>query len=417
MGQQQNKSVYPLHAIEFQPIAEYKTSGQVTCLEWSPDGSMLVASLRKSMTESKKNGYFIQCFDLHPILGAYASDWDDFGGDGNQYDFDKNESDDDDDADADDSRTKIFTLQDHPSRLVFSSDGSYIYMAMDIDPNSEENEKRRPAFLVYLDLTQNQLHRCKTVDRIIDHQTEFIVDMTMNNGRSILIVATSTHQNNGRIIAWNIEENTNSIIERKGVRVSSLLFSDDDLWLIVGRMDGNLEFWNACNQNNEKAQSYYKQQQQQQTAKTPKSDTNEEEEEQDNQINPTDSDMTLFEKRYEENIHSGPVFHITTSNGVLISSAKPSNLEYESFFIDNVLWDIRLLMNMGKRAKLVARLHNVNESEKDITRLLCLSPVTSRHVREGGGPGSLLAASGDHAVYCHNMMDILLDSLSMGNIQ
>ena len=143
------QSTYPLHAIEFQPIAEYKTSGRVTCLEWSPDGSMLVASLRKSMGDSKKSGYFIQCFDLHPILGAYASDWDDFGGDGNKYDFDKNESNGgdangDEEDDADDSRTKIFTLQDHPSRLVFSSDGALIYMAMDIDPNSEENEKRRP---------------------------------------------------------------------------------------------------------------------------------------------------------------------------------------------------------------------------------------------------------------------------------
>jgi len=370
---------------------------------------MLVASLRKSMTDSK-NAYFIQCFDLHPILGAYASDLDDFGGDANQYDFDSNDDAEDENADADDSRTKIFTLQDHPSRLVFSSDGSFIYMAMDIDPNSEENEKRRPAFLVYLDLTQNQLHRCKTVDRIIDHQTEFIVDMTMNNGRSMLIVATSTHQNIGRLIAWNIEENTTTIVERKGLRVSSLLFTDDDLWLIIGRMNGVLEFWNVCNQNNEKLQSYYKQQTE--TTKKEKK-----EEQQGTAMG--DIEISLFEKRFEEKqAHSGPVFHITTSNGILISSAKPANLEYESFFIDNALWDIRLLMNVGKRARMVSRLQNVNESEKDITRLLCLSPVTSRHVREGGGPGSLLAASGDHAVYCHNMMDILLDTLlSVGKMQ
>ena len=52
---------------------------------------------------------------------------------------------------------RVFTLQNHPSRLVFSSDGGLVYMAMDIDPNSEENEARRPAFLVYLDLAQNQL--------------------------------------------------------------------------------------------------------------------------------------------------------------------------------------------------------------------------------------------------------------------
>jgi len=406
------KSIDPLHVVSFEPIAEYKTTGQVTSLEWSPDGSMLVASLRKS--NEKKNSYFIQCFDLHPILGPYASDLDDFGGDANQYDFDSNEEE-EEQSDNEESRTKIFTLQDHPSRLVFSHDGSFIYMAMDIDPNSEENEKRRPAFLVYLDLTQNQLHRCKTVDRIIDHQTEFIVDIAMNNARSMMIVATSTHQNIGRIVAWNIDENTTNIVERKGLRVSSLLFTDDDQWLIIGRMNGKLEFWNVCNANDEKMQSYYKQQ------KETTDVTNEDDEDKDKKQQPTmdDIDVCLFEKRFEESIHSGPVFHITTSNGILISSAQPSNLEYESFFIDNALWDIRLLMKTKTKngCKLVAKLHNVNESEKDITRLLCLSPVTSRHVREGGGPGSLLAASGDHAVYCHNMMDVLLDVVSLGSAQ
>jgi len=365
-------STYPLHAIEFQPIAEYKTSGQVTCLEWSPDGSMLVVSLRKQMKDgANKFGYFIQCFDLHPILQPYTTDWDDFGGDNNEYDFDAADAHNHDGSDdEDESRTKIFTLQDHPSRLVFSSDGSQIYMAMDIDPNSEENEARRPAFLVYLDLGQNQLHRC-------------------------------------------IDRNETRIVERNGARISSLLFTDDDSWLIVGRDSGQLEFWNVYNENNKKLQSYYKQQNSEKDNKDTDKETEEEvEDEQDQSVN-----ISLFEQKFVETIHSGPVFHLTTSNGVLISSAKPTSLEYESFFTDNVVWDIRLLMNFGKQSRMVARLHNLNDSEKDITRLLDLSPVTPRHVREGGGPGTLLAASGDHAVYCHNMMDVFLDAMSMGNLQ
>ncbi len=229
-------STYPLHAIEFQPIAEYKTSGKVTCLEWSPDGSMLVVSLQKNINDNKF-GYFIQCFDLSYYWSQYDIDID--GGIGIDIDGGI-------DSDCDEeSKTKIFTLQDHPSSLLFSNDGTFIYMSMDIDPNSEENEKRRPAFLVYLDLTQNQLHRCKTVDRIIDHQTEFIVALTMNNSRNIMIVATCTHQNNGRIIAWDIEKNQTRIIERKGTRVSKLLFTDDDSWVIIGRNNGKLEFWNS----------------------------------------------------------------------------------------------------------------------------------------------------------------------------
>ena len=314
--------------------------------------------------------------------------------------------------DEDDSRTKIFTLQDHPSRLVFSHDGTYIYMSMDIDPNSEENEKRRPAFLVYLDLAQNQLHRCKTVDRIIDHQTEFIVGLAMNNARNVMVVATSTHQQSGRMIAWDIEKNETRIVERKGERISSLMFTDDDSWLVVGRNTGKLQFWNIYNEHNKKLQTYYQRQVSPREASA-ESDNGDD----DENLHQTDNaSISSFELKYEENIHSGPVFHVTTSNGILISSAKPNNLEYESFFIDNVIWDIRQLMNIGRRARMVSRLHNVNDQEKDITRLLDLSPVTPRHVREGGGPGTLLAASGDHAVYCHNMMDVILDSLSMGNL-
>merc|ERR1712087_325643 len=193
---------------------------------------------------------------------------------------------------------------------------------------------------------------------------------------------------------------------------SSLLFTDDDSWLIVGRDSGQLEFRNVYNENNKKLQSYYKQQQQQNSGKE-KDDT---EAEQDESVEESVT-ISRFEQKFVETIHSGPVFHLTTSNGVLISSAKPTSLEYETFFTDNVVWDIRLLMNFGKQGRVVTRLHNLNDSEKDITRLLDLSPVTPRHVREGGGPGTLLAASGDHAVYCHNMMDVFLDAMSMGNLQ
>jgi len=237
----------------------------------------------------------------------------------------------------------------------------------------------------------------------------------MNNARNVMVVATSTHQNKGRMIAWDIEKNETRIVERKGTRIASLLFTDDDSWLIVGRATGKLEFWNVYNENNKKLQSYYKQQKIKSNNKD--NDATDDNIEQVDDDNNNVESISLFEKKYEETIHSGPVFHVTTSNGILISSAKPTNLEYESFFIDNIIWDIRLLMNIGKRGKLVSRLHNVNDSEKDITRLLDLSPVTPRHVREGGGPGTLLAASGDHAVYCHNMMDVLLDALSMGNLQ
>jgi len=261
---------------------------------------------------------------------------------------------------------------------------------------------------------QNQLHRCKTVDRIIDHQTEFIVGLAMNSSRSVMVVATSTHQGSGRMIAWDIERNETRIVERKGNRISSLLFTDDDSWLIVGRDSGQLEFWNVYNEHNKKLQSYYKQQQKESGADNEnESDKGQND---DGDIE-EESNISIFEQKYVETIHSGPVFHLTTSNGVLISSAKPTSLEYESFFIDNVVWDIRLLMNVGKQGRLVARLHNLNDSEKDITRLLDLSPVTPRHVREGGGPGTLLAASGDHAVYCHNMMDVFLDAMSMGSLQ
>merc|ERR1711879_1042832 len=94
----------------------------------------------------------------------------------------------------------------------------------------------------------------------IDHQTEFIVDLAMNNARNIMVVATSTHSNSGRMIAWDIEKNETRIVERKGLRISSLLFTEDDSWLVVGRMNGTLQFWNIFNEHNKKLKSYYKEQ-------------------------------------------------------------------------------------------------------------------------------------------------------------
>lgn len=388
------KCTIPLHTIEFQPIAEFKTSGPVTSLEWSPDGSMLVVSLMKVLSEMPlKYAYFIQCFDLHPILGSYSNFDDDFNVNGSGSSAENKQ------------RSKIFTLQDHPSRLVFNSDGSVIYMAMDIDPNSEENEKRRPAFLVYLDLEQNQLHRCKTVDRIIDHQTEFIVDLAVNHGRNLMIVGTCTHQGKGRMIAWDMERNTTKIIERQGSRISSMIFTDDDKWLIVGRVLGTIEYW-----------MFGEQQQNEMNA------NDEENDEQTTDVNDTNTDgdhdeqpsqYLMFEMKFSDNsTHTGPVFNMSTSNGILLTSAKPQNLAiFESFFVDSVVWDIRHLMNNAQPARMICHLHNINENDKDITRLLDLCPVTARHVREGAGPGTLLAASGDRAVYCHNLIDVLLDAI------
>lgn len=239
------------------------------------------------------------------------------------------------------------------------------------------------------------------------------MDLAMNNARTIMVVATSTHSNSGRMIAWDIEKNETRIVERKGLRISSLLFTEDDSWLVVGRVDGILQFWNVFNEHNKKLKSYYKEQPKEQGT----AQSEEEEEQQEEADESAANSITSFEMKFEETVHSGPVFNTTTSNGVLLSSAKPTNLEYESFFIDNVIWDIRSLQNMAQSPRLVARMHNLNDNEKDITRILDLSPVTPRHVREGGGPGTLLAASGDHAVYCHNMMDVILDSMSMSKMQ
>merc|ERR1712032_666841 len=221
------------------------------------------------------------------------------------------------------------------------------------------------------------------------------------------------HTDSGRMIAWDIESDETRIVERKGARISSLIFTEDDSWLIVGRSSGMLQFWNVFNERNKKLQSYYKEQNVTSDAK-PKEDKPDDDAEEENNETALENSISSFEMKFEENVHSGPVFNTTTSNGVLLSSAKSSEKEYESFFIDNVIWDVRSMQNQGRKPTMVSRMHNLNDTEKDITRLLDLSPVTPRHVREGGGPGTLLAASGDHAVYCHNMMDVLLDSLSMG---
>jgi len=119
---------------------------------------------------------------------------------------------------------------------------------------------------------------------------------------------------------------------------------------------------------------------------------------------------SLEQKWVLSNVHNGKIFHMTTSNGLLITSAQLGNMEYESFFAHHILWDIRALMNHGQEPKIIATLGNLHESEKDITRLLELSPVTARHVREGGGPGTLLAATGHCNLFFHNIVDVLLDA-------
>merc|ERR1719471_2828445 len=108
-------------------------------------------------------------------------------------------------------------------------------------------------------------------------------------------------------------------------------------------MNGALQFWNVFNEHNKKLQSYYKEQQGgATTATTGKTEDDgaddvQPDEEEENADEPLAGGISSFEMKFEETkIHSGPVFKTTTSNGVLLSSAKSSNLESESFFIDNV---------------------------------------------------------------------------------
>ena len=377
---------YPLHTIEFRPIAEFKTSGSVSCLKWSPDGTMLIASLKQESivnndnnnnNNNESNQYYLQCFDVQPVVGSF---------------YDDAASDISIDSDKGDQRTRIFTLQDHPSFLCFSHDSTRIYMSMAIDPNSEENEKRRPAFLVYLDLTHNQLHRCKTVDRIIDHQTEFIKCMSINNNRNLLIVATSTHQNQGRVIAWDVETDETKIIERQMPSIQSMQWVENDTWLIIGRSNGSVEFWKVQMQTENNNENY---------DNDNDNDNNNNNNENNENYENNNHKMPEIERIYANECHGGPVFNLTVSNGVLISSAQP-NLEYESYFTDNIIWDIRKMIQSDNQPKIIHSISNIN-GNNDITRLLDISPVTIRQVQCGGGPGSLLAASGDNHVYCHSL--------------
>ena len=267
----------------------------------------------------------------------------------------------------------------------------------------------------------------------------------MNHSSSLMVVATCTHQGRGRLIAWDVEKNETRLVERQGHRVSYMIWTEDDSWLIVGRTDGKIEFWSVYNHDNKKLTGIYKemiaaynekqtnnQSKQSSTDRNKKdssvggsgsdnkknteskNDSNDDVDEDDN-LHDKSVDIerapsvAIFEQKFTESVHSGPVFNLTTSNGILISSAKPTNLEYDSFFVDSCIWDCRGTMNNGAEPKVISRLHNINDTEKDITRLLALSPVTPRHVREGGGPGTLLAASGLSHVYCHNMMGMFHD--------
>jgi len=277
----------------------------------------------------------------------------------------------------------------------------------------------------------------------------------MNHTHSMLIVATYTDQGNGRLIAWDIDKNTTRIVDKQAYRVTSMTWTEDDSWLIIGRDNGEVEFWSVYNENNKKLQNIYKnlipdfinKQQESMSqlpslspmvskgsyvsdkevnkGKKPQDNNNEDNtkanaaNDEENEDKKADNDkrslIPIFDKQFVEHVHTGPVFNITCSNGVLISSANPKNSNNES--CDHILYDIRCLMNAGVTPRIISRLHNLNGNEKDITRLLSLSPATPRHVREGGGPGTLIAATGYHHVYCHNMLDVLLDSLLMGALQ
>merc|ERR1712113_187979 len=133
----------------------------------------------------------------------------------------------------------------------------------------------------------------------IDHQTEFIVDLAMNNARTIMVVATSTHSNSGRMIAWDIEKNETRIVERKGLRISSLLFTEDDSWLVVGRMNGKLQFWNVFNEQNKKLKPYYDKEKQAEQGTKPDDDDVDDE---------APASISSFEMKFQETVHSGEVF-------------------------------------------------------------------------------------------------------------
>ncbi|ETO20328.1 hypothetical protein RFI_16888 [Reticulomyxa filosa] len=344
--------------------------------------------------------YYLQCFDLSPALGGYNPEEDDSGS------VEDGGNDDEVEDDAIAERTKIFTLQDHPGRICFNNDGNQIFMGMDIDPNSEENEKRRPAFLVFLNLTDNQLHRCRTVDRIIDHQTEFVADLSLNNDRSLMIVATGTHQGNGRLNRWGLDSDETRIIERNSTSQASFMkWTEDDSWLIIGRKNGAVEVMPIPRlpQKNEDAPTSGKTTQQKLSSDDETSSVGNTTKHEENVEVEREPQVSTLERKWSFNVHNGKIFHITTSNGLLITSAELGNLEYESFFAHHILWDIRSLMNYGHEPKIIATLGNLHALEKDITRLIELSPVTTRHVREGGGPGTLLAATGHCNLFCHNV--------------
>jgi len=65
----------------------------------------------------------------------------------------------------------------------------------------------------------------------------------------MMIVATCSHHNAGRLIVWDIDTNQTRIIDRQIHRATSMVWTEDDKWLIIGRSNGELEFWNVYNEN------------------------------------------------------------------------------------------------------------------------------------------------------------------------
>merc|ERR1712083_648972 len=106
------------------------------------------------------------------------------------------------------------------------------------------------------------------------------------------------------IIAWDIEKNQTKIIERKGTRISKLLFTNDDSWLIIGRNNGKLQFWNVYNENNKKLKLYYKYENENNKNHNQNENENENgKNENKNGKNENENKITsLFQKKYEETI-------------------------------------------------------------------------------------------------------------------
>ena len=129
----------------------------------------------------------------------------------------------------------------------------------------------------------------------------------MNHSSSLMVLATCTHQRRERLIAWDVEKNETRSVERRGHPVSYMIWTEDD-----NLHDKSVDIERALS-------------------------------------------VAIFEQKFTESAQYGPVFNLTTSGGILISSAKPTNLEYDSFFVDSCIWDCHGTMNNGAEPKVISR--------------------------------------------------------------